>query len=470
MSSGPARRRDALPGILFGILFAIVVGGFALWLATRVRNTTVLEEPVGPSRPAVDTVVDPGAAPTVRPPDGIIAAFESRITGTLRADQPSVQALQGAARIDVRDVVLDDAAGQPVVRVDRVQGRIELGPLQAGELRVRPITLVRPELYLVQETPGGPWNYEQVAAAAGAKSGGAGDISTAILDNIAVRGGLIQLRSPTQSFTLSDLNASIPRATLASPQATTPDVQIASLSTTLQHPDMAVPLPITLSGARLTIPNGGLAFNVSRIEAGGTLLVDAVGTWDFASPGLGLDARVHASNVRLAQLPLGIPDLPQDAEASFDLQIEPGRGARSRIHITELVATAPPSNVRGNASLVVGGGEPLEVAGIDLTLDPLAVGQLEPFTGPLPYRGVLTGSVSGTTAALDVDVAAELVTDRVTDPFRVNLSGRVGLQPEFSVERLAADLEDVPLAGLRPMLPWLPLRGVVSGQDRKSVV
>src|SRR5690606_29594906 len=120
--------------------------------------------------------------------------------------------------------------------------------------------------------------------------------------------------------------------------------------------------------------------------------------------------------------------------------------------------------VRGSITVVVG-GPTAALEAVDLSLDPLELALLEPVTGPLPVTGTVRGTISGSAGALRFDVAAALTATGAATGFSAELEGTAEYDAAgFRLTSLIADLTDVPLAALSPLIPGVPLAGTVTGR------
>ncbi|MFW6202406.1 MAG: hypothetical protein ACOC8B_07500, partial [Gemmatimonadota bacterium] len=354
----------------------------------------------------------------------------------------------------------------------RVIARQLLADALAGTVAVEELSLVEPVLFLDAE-PGPPerWNYEAAFARlfddSPAEAGVRFDASV-VLRGASIESGQLSVRPPGPDgpYLASDIDARIPLAILApaDPDAV-PRIVVAQLDATLAAPTLEGPLALTATSARLRLPDDAVAFELERLAADGAEITAATGSWRFDTPGLGLTLDARFANLPLELVEPYFPQLPATGVASFTLGLQPAADARTAVLIADLAAAADGSEVTGTLGLLVGGDAPITIEQTSLLLDPLAIALLEPVTGPLPYSGTLRGSIEGPGDALTFDLDARLVSPDLDEPVDTRLVGRASLTDGFEIERLAADLEDVPAAALEPFAPGvLPPGALITGR------
>ncbi|MFW5951784.1 MAG: translocation/assembly module TamB domain-containing protein, partial [Gemmatimonadota bacterium] len=325
-----------------------------------------------------------------------------------------------------------------------------------------------PRVRLIQ-TGEDAWNYDRPLASFFEEEPGA----DAEEDGVAIRmrdarieGGYVLLDLLDARYEARSLDARIASATLSGPEVDGPVFDVAGAEAVLVLPDTGtgrVERAVAVGGARLRMIDGALAFRVDSATFGGSRLANLDGVWDPELGGLGLDLRLTAVDARVADLPWLPGEVPEGATGTFQLVVEPRPGDRTALALTELRLTAPGSEARGSLRAVIGGPQPL-VEAVDLRLDPLAVDLIETFAGPLPYGGVVRGTIEGTGGDIRFDLLGELTTAAVPEPFQVELGGRVALT-DAGVELRGTEVtfDRTPLAALRAIAPGLPLRGPISG-------
>lgn len=400
-----------------------------------------------------------------------VAALETRVVRRLAAEPAPATPLAGSLRFELYDVAWTErATGRRFARAAALIGALDLGALRAGDVVIEPLEARRPDV-LVERRPGeAEWNFARILgntladAAAGPRSRRTDGDRRIEIRTATVRDGRAEVRSPDARYVFEAVNAVLSRATLAAPDAPAPEFRVTTLTTRVLAPGDTPVLPVALSNGRFYLPDGSVEFTVAAATVWESELAEIAGRWRFGAPGLGLEARLRARRLRFADVRFLAPQLPAEGAAAFLLEIRPAPGARSTATVTELVATAPGSEVRGGFSADFGGAAGVRLRSADLLLDPLDLALLEPYTGALPYTGAITGRLAGTAAELRLDAVARLDAPGLAEPFSVSLDA-VAVWPEtgLALRLLVLGLEDVPLAALETVLPGIPLRGTVDG-------
>jgi hypothetical protein len=455
--SGP---RSRSPGYecLLGLGLGLVVGlwpwslGGAGWVG------------VGAAGVARDTA---GGPPGVPPSD--IGGFEGRVTARLRATQPRTEALAGRVRFRLRRVVWNERGGRPFFRAAEVNAVADGAALGRGDVVVEELRLSSPEIRLERRRGETAWNWQRILATEG--GGGVGGRATrprlVLLRDIAIERGRAEVRSAETTLVFQGIQARLPRVALSGPDIPYPEVVVGTLraTTTLDHPAIDPTFQLGLNEGIFRFPGDRVTFEVRRLTLDQSLFTGAQGLWRFGRPGIaGLEGRIRGERVRFADVRFLAPVLPTEGVASFELNVAPLAGNRTELQFRALAARTDGSAIRGALGLEVGGGRPVELRSLDVTLDPLTVATLERSTGPLPYDGELRGRVSGSAGALDFAVVASLTAPEV-GPFDLRLTGRAALADEgLALRSLVVEFQDLPLVALRPITPGIPLRGVATGR------
>lgn len=420
--------------------------------------------------PRADTARGEAPAATARPaaPPAVrrfgIAAFEERILERLDRRRPDRRALTGVARLHVTDLVVQEPGGGRVATVPDAEFGLDLGALQTGDVILSDMVLVRPDA-VVRRGPGQEWNYERAwraitGATEPAVDGEPPTRTTVELTDVRIEDGRLAVETPTTSITVLGLDADVARATLADPAKLAPEIVARRASGDVVIPEIGRRFAVTATDAAALLDDG-TSFSAAAATVDGARLSAVRGTYGAAR---GLELALRADGVPLADLQWLIPDLPTVGTASFTLELEPLGGGRSSVAITELAATSGASNVSGAIAIIIG-GPAAELQSVDLRLDPLELALLEPATGRLPVAGTVRGAITGSAGALRFDVVADLTATGAATGFNAALTGTAeygagGLR----LTSLVADLADVPLAALAPLIPGVPLAGTVTGR------
>lgn len=413
--------------------------------------------------PSQATPTRPGRRPAPSRPT-TIAGFERRVAARLDADPVDPTPLEGPVRFLVEDVAWDDPAGRPLVRFDEARGVFDVDELLEGRFVAADVVVERPDVRIERGAGQAGWNYE--AALAGLLGGPdaepADTARSVLIDRLRIEGGRLVFAPPGSEYELRGVEAVVTRLAMGGAGPT--EVAIASVRAVAELSDPDAVRDVTLDDARLSFPDGALDFAFARLRVGGSVARDASGRWDLDAAGLGLTAELRIDPLLAEEVRIFFPELP-DGEARLALRVEPRDGGRTALLIRDAAAEAAEARVLGAIDLVVGGGIGPELLAIDLVFDPLTLALVEGVTGPLPYAGKIRGRVQGRAAALEFDATATLTAPEVPDPFTVEISGSAALaEGGLALGRLDLDVRRLPLVALRPIVPGIPLTGVVTGR------
>lgn len=428
-----------------------------------------------PPRGAPDSGARPRAAPPQREetrrrgiPTFGIAGIERRIRDRLSAIQPRTAPIPGPVTVTLSDVAWTGPQGRPFFRARTITGLLDLqAAATTGDVLISDLVALDPRLVLERRAGEDRWNYQVALAGILEPTVPArppGDRRLIALRNVTIENGAVVVRTETTAIDFNDVDAKVARALLTGPGIREPVIDVARLSTALRLPDRDIAFRGTIETGTFRLPDGRLLFDVDRIAAGSSVLVDAVGEYVFDSPGLGIDASVRAERLMFEDLSPFAPNLPPEGDATFALRIELGAEGSTLLRFRDLVARSGGSRVAGTLETSIGGPVGFELLAIDLSLEPLTIALLESVTGPLPYGGALRGRITGTPAALSFNIVGNLTAPDVAEPFRATLQGTATLEgPGFAIRTLDVNFESVPLAVLRPLVPGLSMTGLISG-------
>jgi hypothetical protein len=458
--SGRAGWTSGALGALGGaLLFALLLALAWLWLA-RPPGERVAAEP----DPAVAPPVEHVPAPAPRQGAQGVGATHQRVAAMLRERRPPLRPAAGPLRLRVERLELRDPRGRVMVAAESAVGLLQTGV--DADILLRSLTVRRPRVTLRRDAVGQDYNLLEWLERwqEGAEPPVRRTRPLLLVRNLVVTGGHLEIHEPNDLYLFRGIEARLPRVALQPPDGLGPDVVVAAASATFVRPATDLVLAVAAENARVRIPDE-TRFEIERLRLGDTRLTAVAGVWDAAGPGLGLYVTGRAAEVRLADLRAFAPDLPDEGSAAFDFELASLPDDRFALRLEGLDARVEGSVIAGRVAVIVGGAEP-ELEFIDLRLDPLRLALVEPFTGPLPYAGTLTGRVTGDAAAVNFDVVARLTAPGyVTTPFTTRLEGSAALTAAgVRIRSLAAQLEQVPLAALRPLAPGLPLAGLVTGR------
>lgn len=395
------------------------------------------------------------------------AAFRDRVEAEL--DPIPVRPVR-VLRVNARQVSWRDGGGGRFVDAPRMVFTVDVAAGLAGGVLVRDGVVESPRVRLVQYESGA-WNYESVldpilAGGDRGGAGGAGGATPFALRNITLRNATVTVERPDASYAARALDVRLASADLSGPGVTDPIFRVTTAEGMLELPDTAgtpITRAVALQDATLRLVNGALAFQIDRGTFGQSTFAAARGVWDPALGGLGLEAELTATSLRVADVPWLRGEVPEGASGSFRLRIEALPGDRTALSFSDLALQAPGSAATGSLRAIFG-PTGLAVEAVDLDLQPVQVSLLEAFTGPLPYTGELRGAVTGTGGNIQFDVQATLATSPAADPFTTQLQGTVAFTDDgVEIRGVTAGLDQVPLTALEAIAPGLPFAGPISG-------
>lgn len=402
-----------------------------------------------------------------RPGAGGVRALEESVQERLRGERPAAEPLAGPIRFRAVDLDWDPPEGAPLLHIDSVVGTIDPGPLLAGDVIVSSLAVFSPTVNLVRTAEGAEWNYESAFDRIGGPPGPPSSRERLItFEGVAISGGAVLIVPNAQdSIRLGALEATIPRLAFSGPGISDPIGEVARLEAVLRVGSENESLPVMVSDAHLKLPSGGLGFEIARAEVAASRFESIRGSLEFSEPGLGLEGVGRAVRVELADLRGFVPRAPDSGTATFAFSLTTSARGRYSLEASSLELVAEGSTIRGSLGVALGGGLPPAPLSADLLLDPLTIALIEEFTEePLPYDGTITGRIRGPPGRLQLDLAAQLTTPDVAQPFNAGLVGAVGFADNgFRVDLLDLDLRRVPLVAFRPFVPGLSVDGVVSG-------
>ncbi|HEX7118739.1 MAG TPA: translocation/assembly module TamB domain-containing protein [Longimicrobiales bacterium] len=460
-----------LPALAAAAAFALAVGVVVWWLVVRPEAAT--REPAPPESPERIEARGPPDEPLPVPgpdpgPTGLIragvTAHEARVSAALREPLPTAP-LEGPLRARLANIVWDDPAGRPFARAEAVLAFIDVGALSAGGILVEAAVVRRPAVYLERRSEAVPWNYERVfagfrrgVARPPLPNGVVPPVSIVRVRDVEIEDGTVVVRPPgADVYRFASVDASLPRVDLAVPGEPA-RLDVARLDAVAEFPEPVGRRLVAAANGVVRLPEDRVVVDVARLTIDRTIVTGVAAVYVPALPGPGLEAVARVERLPFTDVRFLSPELPPEGVASFDLALEPEPGGRTAVRLAELVATAGGSRATGAVAFSVGPDARARLLAADLRLDPLTIPMLERFVGPLPYDGVLRGSVRGEAPVFAFDVTARLTTAAVAEPFVATIAGSVTFAEDgFALRAADIELEDVPLAALRPVTGPLPL-------------
>jgi translocation and assembly module TamB len=373
-------------------------------------------------------------------------------------------ALTPLGTLALDSLVLRDAGGAVVARVEGLRAAFSLRALLDREVRISALRVERGALDLVQDADG-RWNVERLAA----PDTGTGDVAAAAaatpwrirLDTLDWRDGRVRVTRPDTSPALPPRRDEITELRLAlgastfqtdGPQGT---VRIAALSGRSGNPALRLGLrdadvAFTADSAALTAPQVKVGNSVAALR--GSV------HWADTTRDPRVAMRVEAQTVDLADFTWASPLVPQQGRASATVRVVNGaRDGDVRAVVERFTLEAYGSRLEGR--LVAETGATTALRDVDVTAAPLDFALLHALFGdsspPPPWDGRVRGRLRAPGGPLtDFAIAASTVEfeDRRIGGARSRLTidGRVDLeavQTTFQPLHVRLDSLDVRSAG-----------------------
>jgi hypothetical protein len=334
---------------------------------------------------------------------------------------------------------------------------------RSGDIVVRAAVISNADIYVEQAQTGGEWNYQRVITRMKGEEDSGGPQKLFVVNDLAVRNSRVRVNTPERDFVINDLAALLPRVDLSGPNLPAPRVQVARATGRLAIDNETHPFAV--SNARLQFPETGVEFNIASVTTGATQVTNLDGVFGSGIPGIGVRATGRADNLRFEDIRFISPRLPASGVASFDFGVRPLSATRTEVVLSGGRVSTQGSNVRGSATVVMGGGK-TEVVAVDARFDPLDLALIEQLTGDtLPYKGTVTGTARGSGGLINFDVNTRLTSTANNAPLITHVTGSAFFsEAGFELRQLDADMREVPLASLRAVLPGIPLSGTISGR------
>ena len=462
----------------------LVAGGIIAGLLTFVLVLYLFVRGIGGSDPVVELVTDtlrvlpsddietrrtPGVPERVGP---VVGAREAGIRSRLARFPVYARPLRGPITITARNVVWNEDGGARFARADVVSGQLDVAAAQRGDIVLEDVVLREPVVALRER--GGGWNFEDVfeellGSPNGNGNGGptprAGRRRVFRLGGVRIVNGTVDVTRPGQEFGFRSVDGTLPVVVFSEPGLAAPYLRVGAIEAEYVQPEPE-PARVALSAENglFYFPSGTVRFDIANAAVEDTRFADLSGTWDPADPGYGITATGVALGVDFADIAFLLPEqLPRTGTATFAFEVQPAAPDHNDVTLTELDARSGESRLLGTLTMRLG-DEFFELLAADLRVDPVALELIEGFTGPLPYDGLLTGTVTGAGRDISFDLIATLTAENMTTPFDAGIVGQIRYTDTGIVLRSAeVDLDRVPLAALRAIAPGLPVAGTVTG-------
>ena len=452
--------RRTVPGataaFLGGLVIALLLAGVYVLLITGGGGAT----PV--------LVADSSDVASDGSGNGEIAVAHRSIMERLTATPLRTTRMRGDISLRVANVVWNDGRRRPFLRAQRMNGVIDVAAAERGNIIVDRVVVTRADVLLDQPTAGGQWNYERVLADLLEDSNGNGDLhgprKTIAFTNVELVDSRVEVHQPTKDLAFEDLDAKASRIELSSPRSSVPELDITTATTMYVDLRKKERIAVRADDAHIRLPEGQVDFRVARARLGTASLAMLEGTWRPGGEGLGITIAGRANDVALEELAFFSDRLPKTGRASFNFDVRPVRGALMDVRLSNADIAADGSHIRGAFAVRTGGAQ-VELLSVDARLEPLTLALVERLSGrKLPYGGSVSGTVRGTEGNVNFNVTTALTAEGLHRPLEMKLEGGVALaNGTFALNRLQADLKDVPAEALRPLIPGLPFAGNISG-------
>jgi hypothetical protein len=448
--------RLAAAGILAGILTFVLV--IALWFVGRgaTSDSGTVSTSIDNSLTPIPQRDDPDAGP-------LIGKFQRDVAARLRSSQPSVAALQGPLQLVVRDIEWKEKNGRTFARAPLADGALNAVALARGDVLLSNVVLEHPEIYL-REASIGVWNFQDVFYELLHSPPAPGPKRIIHLQGLRIADGYVDVKRPEDAFSFRSFNGDIRALTLSDPRLAEPRMQVATVDAVFERMSSKTRLPLHAEDANLTFPTGTVLFDVARANIENTRLAAIHGIWNPEWEGYAVQAEGDAVGFNVADFRSFAPErMPEDGTATFHFKVKPLPGDGTDVALSRLAFTATGAKASGELAFQFFPTR-FQLGDVDLAIDNLALSLVQRVMGrTLPYSGSIKGTLKGPARDVRVDVVASLETPGVT-PFATHVTGSIAmLENGLNVQRLAAELNEVPLAALRAFMPGLPLKGLVTG-------
>jgi translocation and assembly module TamB len=325
----------------------------------------------------------------------VLEAANGRLDGSVSIGEAGGSFTGG---LDARDVVLRDLAGQPVVRIARLEVRYRVRDLLGGRVVLGQLKLTRPTVHLVQDSAG-KLTLERVLRLD--RPGGGGRRPLIAFRDVEITGGTVTITTGEGSNgddgrarSIEHLDAQLAYARLSSPLPGERPMRFEIISLQMLVSDPA----LDLRGARGTVDILGDSLALDLREArlpSSNLIVRGALTWPR-------DRLLYALDVRSSRFATGdlqwiVPELKAGLAGRGAATIRSQGGDVLGVRLTNLALAGAGGGgrLRGTLGLLLGPGGHRTVEGTDLVADSLDLEYVRPLLDTLPIAGRLTGRFQG---------------------------------------------------------------------------
>ncbi len=334
---------------------------------------------------------------------GVIEAEAEKATGrklTVAGEIDLSLSLTPAISVeDIRFANADWGSRREMVSIRRLEIEVAILPLFSGEIQVKRLVVVAPDI-LLETGAKGRGNWEIAGAAGGGQDSQAtdGEMPLPSFDNVVLRDAVVSYRDGKTGETIRLRIAKLEGG------ASSPSAPL-GISVEGSYNDAPFKAEGTLGSFEQLFGGGAFPVKLSAEAGGATLAIDG----SIAEPmtGQGLDLKVQARGQSLADLgAIAGAELP--ALGPYDVSAQVAQDGQS-YKLTGLTAKIGDSDIAGNATLTLGGKRPAlsgDFTSANLNLNDLAPGggaaaapapageQRYVFTEePLPFDGLKAADV-----------------------------------------------------------------------------
>jgi translocation and assembly module TamB len=410
----------------------------------------------------------------------LVGQFEESVRGRLQVGRVTTRNLLG--EVTVHGVSIDDAEGEPFVRVDSARLAYDWRDLLAGRIVFRRATVYGPRVYLERVPGDTAWNYQEVFP----PSGEPGRRRLILFQNARIVDGLAEVRYPFEPegpvepgdtarlilestpsglvrvLRFEGINGFFRSILWETPEEKGRRIDAAELA--VRGYVYRQPFDVRDLEGTTTIRDSVIAFEWSRLvlpESRGSILGRVV----LREGREFIDLRIEGEEVRLRDLQWLYAPLPGEGEARMTLRVQT-QPVGTLWLATDARVVLPRTRVAGTFGIVA--GDTLYFTQVDLRASPLDLEEVERILpGRLPVQGLLVGTVEVEGPISSLETAGDLRLTRGTragGSAVVRWNGTLDLRDRFGVRSLQADVRRLDLAVLAALRPDLRLAGTVSGR------
>jgi translocation and assembly module TamB len=370
---------------------------------------------------------------------------------------------------ELRDVELATPDGHPVIRIRRLAVSYSLVDLVRGRFVFSRVALDRLTVVL-ESGADGYLNLEHLFKLVGASRGPPSRRPLVELRGVRVTDGTFVLRGRPDSTgsvrvrSFLGLGLDLERVRASHPDSVGVVVDVRRLRVSVTDPAVRV---MDASG-RVVVEGDSARFDLTKVALPGTAgAASGVVRWGKGAAAVGatLDLAANLRRASFADFRWAVNGLPETGGGPVAVRARLSADGGSRWSFRDADLRTGRSHVRGSAGLVLGPTGAVTIQKLGLDAEPLDLAMLEPWLGPMPVAGLVTGRLTadGTpeslTAGIDVAFTDEQVPgrpgSRLAGAGLVTLGGRDG----FAFHHFAVARTDLALSTIERLAPSITLHG-----------